>query len=68
MDDTKFVAAILAAARLAKDEDPSPENAARYFIECFAVLEKSEFQFPGHAPAPDDILEEDVDPTRLGAR
>ncbi len=29
MEDTKFVAAILAAARLAKEKDQSPEQAAK---------------------------------------
>lgn len=68
MDDTKFVAAILAAARLAKDADQSPEHAAKIFGECVTELEKSGFRFPKIKPAPDEIVEDDVDPTRLTAR
>ena len=68
MEDTKFVAAILAAARLAKEKDQSPEQAAKYFGECCAMLEKTNFQFPGNKSAPDDIVDDDVDPTRLTAR
>ena len=37
MEDTKFVAAILAAARLAKEKDQSPEQAAKYFVHAVAV-------------------------------
>ena len=68
MDDIKLVAAIMAAARLAKETDQTPELAARYFTECFAMLERTEFQFPRNDSAPDDIMDDDVDPTRLNAR
>ena len=67
-DDLKYVAATLAAARLAKVAEPSAEAAARYFLDAFAELEAMDFEFPGHTSDPDEMIEDDVDPTWLGAR
>ena len=67
-DDLKFVAAILAASRLAGTKSPTPEKAARCFLDAFAELEASNFEFPDHKAKPDQMIEDDVDPIRLSAR
>lgn len=61
MQDEMIVAAVLAGARLAREQDPTPERAADLLGEALREVERSR---PGRQ-GPDDP---EVDPTRLAAR
>ena len=61
LHDDLILAAVLAGARMAKDQAQTPERAAELLREALRDVERSK---PGNA----EIIEAEVDPTRLAAR